>query len=405
MTMNKYTQIKKFLIQNADVIQKRATKEHKKFLGGEKFRSEVIEKYQINHIRIVRELAKHLRAKGSMDGLYHFKKLGDRVGHDAVTDELTLQEAVDGVIFLKQALMSELKENQLLQEFSIDKFYDLNYVIGVYIDVVASRIAFTYHDNYLEKINEVTRRLEEVAKNKDEFIGAATHELKTPVTALKGYTQVLQMRLNKAGDTRSATHLSKMDAQLNRLNTLIGDLLDVTKIESGRLQFHLSKFEIDELIKESVELMQQTTDRHHIVITGLLKKKVYADRDRLNQVLTNLLSNAIKYSPHQGEIIVKTIANVGAAIICVQDFGVGIPKASQKRIFERFYRVSGSKETTFPGLGLGLYIASEIMKRHNGKIWVESEQGKGSTFYVSLPYKNNIRQEVNTFVEEEIKHE
>ncbi|MDN3547007.1 PAS domain-containing protein [Mucilaginibacter aquaedulcis] len=228
---------------------------------------------------------------------------------------------------------------------------------------------------------------------KDEFIGIASHELKTPVTSIKAYTQVLERILTKKGDTQEAGMIQKMDAQLNRLTSLIADLLDVTKINSGRLQFNYTWFDFNELITEVVEDLQRTTQKHTLSEDTQPTGNVYADKDRISQVLVNLITNAIKYSPHSKDIIVGTRLNNDEVVVSVKDFGIGISKEKQQRVFEQFYRVSGAKQHTFPGLGLGLYISSEIIKREGGRIWVDSEEGKGSIFYFSLPVNrpvNNI---------------
>ncbi len=233
------------------------------------------------------------------------------------------------------------------------------------------------------------KRLE---RQKDDFISIASHELKTPVTSLKAYVQVLAKRLQKKGDTENADHLVKMDQQLNKLTNLIKDLLDVTKIEAGRLPMSYEYFDFNSLITEVVEEMQRTSEKHRLHITGEVKKKVYGDQERLGQVLVNLLSNAIKYSPTADKVSISVESVKHEIKVCVRDYGVGIPKALQKRIFERFFRVSGEREDTFPGLGLGLYVSAEIIKRHGGKIWVESPvEGaagieEGSMFCFTVPF-------------------
>ncbi len=394
------------MIDNADPIQKLATKQHKEFLGGSKFRSEIIEKYQENHIKILQELANHLESNDLKKGLPIFKNLGKTLGTDSVNDQLTIQEAVDGIIFLKQAIWKKIEDAALLKKLNVEDFYRLNQIIGTNIDVVSSKIAFVYHENSIRRENAMKRKLHEVARNKDEFMGAATHELRTPVTTLKGHTQVLQRQFSRKGDEKTTESLGKMNAQIDRLNNLIGDLLDVTKIESGKLQFQLGTFDFDELVRETVDSMRLTTERHEIRSVGTLKRKIFGDRNRIGQVISNFLSNAIKYSPHATEIIVNTVKERNDVVFSVTDFGVGIPKADKDRIFERFYRVIGGRHTTFPGLGLGLYISAGIIIRHHGKIWVESKKGKGSTFFFSLPLKKaRIRKEKNTIVEEEMKHE
>lgn len=226
---------------------------------------------------------------------------------------------------------------------------------------------------------------QEAIAHRNNFISIASHELKTPVTSIKAFTQVLERHFAKRGDLFTSQMLDKMDQQINKLTLLISDLLDVSRIEAGKLQLRSEKYSLDELVKEVVEEVQRTADEHKIVIKGSIKQTLVGDRERIGQVLTNFLTNAIKYSPSSQQIIV-TLKNRGhKAICCVQDFGIGIAKLNLPRVFERFFRATGQKEDTYPGLGLGLHICAEIIKRQHGRIWVKSEVGKGSTFYFSLP--------------------
>ena len=248
-------------------------------------------------------------------------------------------------------------------------------------------------------IEDITVR-KQLEQQKDEFVSIASHELKTPITSVKAYTQILGQRFRKAEDTKAAELVEKMDAQLDKLTNLIGDLLDITKIEAGRIQFHESYFDFNGLVEETVEELQRTTEKHLIVKELQHSRTVYGDHDRLGQVLTNFISNAIKYSPAADKIIVKTVVDKNNTTLRVQDFGVGLSQEDQAKVFERFYRVGGPDQATYPGLGLGLYIASEIIKRHKGRVWVESKPGKGSTFCFSLPMtKQKFKQQENTLVE------
>lgn len=222
-------------------------------------------------------------------------------------------------------------------------------------------------------------------QQKDEFVAIASHELKTPVTSIKAYTQVLHRRFAKAGNTYAAYMLSKLDTQVTRLTKLIGDLLDVSKVQAGKLALEKERFDINMVVKDIVEEMQRLTTQHTIQLDLSEKQRLYGDKERIGQVLTNLLSNAIKYSPDAKEIIVKTEKKYDAFLMYVQDFGVGIPKKHLSNVFDRFFRVGKWGKSNYPGLGLGLYISFEIIKRHGGSMWVESVEGKGSTFYVSLP--------------------
>ncbi len=249
---------------------------------------------------------------------------------------------------------------------------------------------------------DITNR-KQLESQKDEFMGIVSHELKTPVTSIKAFTQVLQNRFAQAGDERSSALLGKMDAQINKLTALIADLLDVTKIEGGQLQFNEDYFSFDELVAEIVEEIQRTTNKHAIEKIGFTNKTVFGDTYRIGQVMINMLTNAMKYSPDADRIIVKTMGDNQHVTLCVQDFGVGIPEERQQQIFERFYRVSGND--TIPGIGLGLYISAEIIRRQGGTIWVESEQGKGSTFCFSLPVREQkINQQGHITVGEKMHH-
>lgn len=252
---------------------------------------------------------------------------------------------------------------------------------------------------------DVTERVR-LQQQKDDFLGIASHELKTPVTSLKAFGQVLQNRFAKAGDEKSAVMLGKMDAQINKLTSLIADLLDISKIEGGRLEFHNDYFSFDELVSEIIEEVQRTTTKHTLLQKGTTGKTIWGDRDRIGQVLTNYLTNAIKYSPHTEKIIIAVSAHTKELQARVQDFGVGIPQENIPHLFERFYRVKGKTRDTIPGMGLGLYISGEIIKRQGGRVWVESKEGEGSSFYFTLPVTGGSKkQQKNTLVLAEIHHE
>jgi signal transduction histidine kinase len=221
---------------------------------------------------------------------------------------------------------------------------------------------------------------------RDDFIAVASHELKTPVTSMKIYADALRRQAVRRGDEQAERSLVKINEQIDRLTTLIGDLLDVSKIESGRLAFDLAPFDLDALVAEIIDGVQQTAERHRIECTGTIGRSIRGDRERLAQVFTNLLTNAVKYSPGADRVLVRLAATETGAVIEVQDFGIGIDREHHRRIFDRFYRVSSPDEKTFPGLGVGLYVTSEIVRRHDGAITVRSEKGRGSTFRVMLPF-------------------
>ncbi len=232
-------------------------------------------------------------------------------------------------------------------------------------------------------INDITEQkiLEE---RKDDFINMASHELKTPITSMKLYIEALKSTLEKQGDARSTALLLRIKDQTERLQHLVYDLLDVSRIQTGKLSFTKERVRLDNLIAETVELLQSSA-KQNILFTNTKPVVVYADKFRLYQVITNLITNAIKYSDQGKEIIVKIEKKAGKVTVSIQDFGIGITRDQQKKIFERLYQAREDKGNTFPGFGMGLFIAKEIIDRHKGKIWVESEKGKGSTFFFSLP--------------------
>lgn len=233
-------------------------------------------------------------------------------------------------------------------------------------------------------IHDITERVL-AEQRKDEFISMASHELKTPVTSLKGFTHVLQRRLTKLEDEQGLHFLGRIDAQLNKLSRLISELLDVSGMQAGKLVFQTEAFDLDSLIQETVENLQPTTSTHHLIVEGKAHAQIMGDKDRLGQVLINLLTNAIKYSPQADKVIIGASQRSGEIVVSVRDFGIGISKPHQEKIFERFYRVTDEEEKTYPGLGIGLYLSYEIVKRHRGQMWVESRKGEGSTFYIALP--------------------
>jgi signal transduction histidine kinase len=246
-------------------------------------------------------------------------------------------------------------------------------------------IVYSLTDITTQKFAEQVVRDSE--KLKDDFLGIASHELKTPVTSIKAYTQVLETKFRKSGDLRSAEFMKKMDMQVNKLTNLIGELLDVTKIRTGKLPFHPVEFSLNDLVSEVVEEIQRTTSQHTIRMELERSGILYCDRERISQVITNLLTNAIKYSPNADTVLIKTVTQRNRVTLSVQDFGIGIPPENLDKIFGQFYQVTNTHSHSLSGLGLGLYISAEIITRENGRIWVESTPGKGSTFYVALPLK------------------
>lgn len=236
---------------------------------------------------------------------------------------------------------------------------------------------------------DITER-KRLEQRKDEFIGIASHELKTPLTSIKGYTQILERIIQQMSDERLKTYLKKTNIYINRLDSLIADLLDVSRIQAGKLQFNMSEFNLKELIKDSIDAIQPTSTKHKILCTECPDVTIYGDMHRLEQVFMNLLSNALKYSPDAEQVEVEIKKTSKQITVSVKDYGVGISKKNISKLFERFYRVEKTAKQ-FSGLGIGLYISSEIVLRHGGKIAVDSEEGKGSKFTVTLPINKRTK--------------
>lgn len=236
-------------------------------------------------------------------------------------------------------------------------------------------------------IEDVTEK-KHIEQQKNDFISIASHELKTPVTSMKAYTQLLRNHPLITNDKKASYMLKKMDEQMNRLTQLVASFMNVYKMRSGKLRLKKQQFQLEELIAEVVGNFQYTISSHIVERSDDTKVNVYADKARIHQVLVNLISNAIKYSPNADKVLVSQKPDIDKVTVSVQDFGMGIPDAEQSKIYERFFRAKGKKEGNIPGLGLGLYISTEIVNQHRGELWVKSKEGKGSTFYFTLPLVN-----------------
>lgn len=234
----------------------------------------------------------------------------------------------------------------------------------------------------LVAIEDITEK-KMIEERTEKFISMASHELRTPLTSIKGFMQLLEQRLNKGVDKPTSYIMSRVIQQLNFLNDMIRDLFDMRKIREGKLVVRRRRINAGPVIKEAVEAFRFITPHRTILFENHTGGKVNADRERIMQVMTNLLTNAVKYSPDKTPIAVSFSVNKKDVIVSVRDNGAGISKADQKNLFNPYFSADLKKERV--GLGLGLYICAEIIKRHEGKLWVESSPGKGSTFFFSLP--------------------
>lgn len=253
----------------------------------------------------------------------------------------------------------------------------------------------TLHDlnKKLEKtLNKRTiqlRKEKEIERLKDEFVAVASHELKTPITTIKAFADLLDSKLSKSKDKEAASLAASIGLQTNKLTLLINGLLDVSRIDAGKFIMHKTKVNLDTLLKKTVADFQHTTPKHQIVYKTKVLPRISADPNALEQVILNLLSNAVKYSPQSDKVVVRARTTSGKAFVSVQDFGSGIAEKDMVKIFDRFYRIADNakQKQAVSGIGLGLFVAASIIEQHGGKLRVESRLGKGSTFRFSLPLK------------------
>ncbi len=238
-------------------------------------------------------------------------------------------------------------------------------------------------------ITDITHQ-KELEKRKDDFVNIASHELKTPITSMKLYLNSLSSRIENYKDTQVKKIIKNVNYQTDRLQGLVNDLLDVSRLQTGKMTFTKEPFRLNNLLKETTESLKAIAKEQNIILIQKNSLMVNADKFRLHQVITNLITNAIKYSGPSSDIVLEIKKDKDKAIVSVKDFGIGVPKDEQKKIFNRLYQATDLKGKTFPGLGIGLFISKQIITRHKGSIWVESEKGKGATFFFSLPLLQKI---------------
>ena len=274
--------------------------------------------------------------------------------------------------------------------------YDLSYTVRGYHDhrirwvralgnsKMDEEGAFTSFTGVIMDITE--QKADEQRKN--DFIGMVSHELKTPLTSLNAYLQMLQARARKTDDAFTLNSLDKSVSQVKKMTTMINGFLNVSRLESGKIHIDKRNFDMADLVKEVEEESVVTVTSHKVIFAPVVKTCVVADRDKVGQVINNFISNAVKYSPLGSTIQIACVTVGNHAQVSVQDEGFGIKPEDQQKLFDRYYRVE-SNAAHISGFGIGLYLCAEIIQRHEGKIWVQSEVGKGSTFYFSIPLESS----------------
>lgn len=237
---------------------------------------------------------------------------------------------------------------------------------------------------FIGSVLDITEQKQD-EQRKSDFIGMVSHELKTPLTSLNAMVQLAQQKLRKNNDTFLASVMENATRQLRKMTTMINGFLNVSRLEAGKIHIDKQPFTLDDLAREVIEELLLVGTTHRIAMHDGPKIKVTADRDKIGSVISNLLNNAVKYSPRDTNITVACQTKDGFAVLSVQDEGIGIRSEDAARLFERYYRVQDNGFRHVSGFGIGLYLSAEIVAHHGGNIWVESQPGKGSTFYFSLP--------------------
>ena len=288
---------------------------------------------------------------------------------------------------LKVLLTKILPTNNPVIDFEVE--HDFPYIGKKIMLVNAYRIEFEgqYKDRILIAIEDITDK-KEIDRRKDDFLSIASHELKTPLTTIKGLVQLLQRMKPENSSEKFITTLDKASVHVDRLNNLISELLDTSKIQSGNIEVHKEPFDIDKALRDTVDSLTVATPEYEIILKSDTNASILGDELQISQVINNLISNAIKYSPDSKKIEVHGNRVGNFMKVSVTDYGMGISAQDQTKIFERFFRARDIQKK-FPGMGIGLYICHEIIASHDGTLWVESEIGSGSTFNFTLPIINS----------------
>ena len=240
------------------------------------------------------------------------------------------------------------------------------------------------------EIEDKGRQLEAANRHKSEFLANVSHELRTPLNAIIGFSEVLQERLFGELNEKQAEYTDDILSSGRHLLSLINDILDLSKIEAGRMELEVTTFDLPDAIENALLLVRERASRHGIKLDRAIDERLgdfTGDERKVKQVLVNLLSNAVKFTPEGGRIKVEARLGDNAAMVSVADTGIGIAKEDQEVIFEEFRQVGSNYAHKREGTGLGLSLTRKFVELHGGKIWVESELGKGATFTFTLPIK------------------
>lgn len=284
----------------------------------------------------------------------------------------------------------QMVQNAVNETFATGANFNVEYAVTGFHDgklrwvrSVGKYVQNTKNGNYITGVMaDITEQKTDDIRKSD-FIGMVSHELKTPLTSLNAYIQLLQQKLMSSNERFIINALDQSVKQVKKMTTMINGFLNISRLESGKIHIDLQHFDIAELAAETVLETNLMVNTHHIVLNPVMPNFVNADRDKIGQVINNLISNAVKYSKPDTLIEISCVTDGEEVRVSVTDEGIGIRSEDINQLFERYYRVESTKYIS--GFGIGLYLCAEIIKRHEGRIWVESVPEKGSTFYFSLP--------------------
>ena len=304
-------------------------------------------------------------------------------------DEMIYENVIGQIVQEQRGIVSDMVERSIKSDGKIDTEHAVIGFRDGKLRWVRSIGNVTHNKagkpEYLTGVSlDITeKKLSELRKS--DFLSIASHELKTPLTSLQAIIQMLNAKAKKAEDTFSSGAFDQANKQLKKITALINSFLTVSRLEAGKISLNKEKFDIKALIEETLHEVKLLNPFYNFTLNSVSKTLIHADREKIGSVLTNLLSNAVKYSPKGKNIEISCKRVENTLQIEIKDEGVGIDLMHQKKLFDRYYRVESTQTQTISGFGIGLYLSAEIIKLHQGKIWVESKKGQGSTFIFDLP--------------------
>ncbi|HTM97757.1 MAG TPA: PAS domain S-box protein [Pedobacter sp.] len=287
-------------------------------------------------------------------------------------------------------IISRLKRGERVEHFETKRLTKGGELIDVSLTISPVKNKEGQIIGISKIMRDITYKKQE-EQRKNDFVAVVSHELKTPLTTIHSYIQLLLAKSQKEENDFNVKALTRAEVQTKKMTSMINDFLSVARLEEGEMSIYKKVFEFHPLAAESIQDVQFLTSKHDIELVSCESIWLNGDRDKLGQVLNNLLTNAIKYAPDGGKVTLGCEKQGQTIKIYIRDEGVGIKQEDQKHLFERFYRANNERLKTVSGFGIGLYLVSEILKRHDSKIEVKSNDDIGSTFYFSLPFKSSIK--------------